>query len=110
MKQWKRELVDAIIAECDRTEGRDPSEILKGTYFYTKFSDVAKKLGYNKILAADIREITYFVHRERPDLHGIRFLKGKKPDCTESLWNTLYFTDVEYDDSDDEDDDEDLYC
>lgn len=95
MKQWKRELRDAIIAEFDKHEDHFVPEIGMGTDRWVKFSDVAKKLGYKKVLAVDIREITLFVHKERPELHGMRITKTEKPDCTESLWNTLFITDVE---------------
>lgn len=96
MKQWKRELVDAIIAEFDKREEHFVPEIGMDTDRLVKFSDVAKKLGYQKVLAIDIREITGFIHKERPELHGMRITKTEKPDCTESLWNTLFITDVEF--------------
>lgn len=98
MKPWKRELRDAIIAEFDKCEDHFVPEIGMETDRWVKFSDVAKKLGYEKVLAADIREIAGFVQKERPELHGIRIIKAEKPDCTESLWNTLFITDVELED------------
>lgn len=58
MKQWKRELVDAIIAEFDKHEEHFVPEIGMDTDRWVKFSDVAKKLGYQKVLAIDIREIS----------------------------------------------------
>lgn len=97
MKQWKKDLVDAIIADFDGPGsvycpalGRDSDRVVK-------FSDVAKSLGHKKILAEDIREIAWFVHKERPELHAVRFIQGEKPNCTESLWNTLFITDLEWD-------------
>lgn len=50
MKQWKRELVDAIIAEFDKHEEHFVPEIGMDTDRWVKFSDVAKNWVIRKSL------------------------------------------------------------
>lgn len=97
MKAWKETLAQAIVEEwnSDRTTILpDGSETDRAV----KFCDIAKSHGYNHIDHHDIIDIVHQVGKIAPNLHAIRFVNRPKfPGASDSLWISLYFTDLEFD-------------
>lgn len=97
MKAWKEALAQALVDEwnSDRTVALPA---IGETDRAVKFSDIAKAQGYKHINQHDIIDIMHQVTKIAPHLHPIRFSGNPKaPDPADSLWGTLYFTDLELD-------------
>lgn len=92
MKAWKESLAQAIIDEWSS----DRTTTLPGigeTDRAVKFSVVAKAQGYNHVNQHDILDIIHQIGKIAPQLHPVRVVDDPSP--AESLWGTLYFTDLE---------------
>lgn len=97
MKEWKASLAAAIIDEFNS----DRCVNLPGvgaTDRAVKFSDVAKSRGYNHIDRQDIIDVVHQAQKVAPQMRPIRMVEdSEKRRPSESLWDTLYFTDLEFD-------------
>lgn len=96
MKAWKEEIAREIVNEWE-SENVINMPAIGETDRAVKFSDAAKKLGYNHVDRADIGDIVKQVEKIAPNLKAIRMVAD--PDhakATESAWSTLYFTDLAF--------------
>ena len=97
MKQYKIDIAAEIIRQFDAGSVVSVPAIGE-TDRAVKFSEAAEALGYTRLPATDIREIVGAVTKARPELHGVRFVADPAhPNSTESLWRTLYITDLTLD-------------
>lgn len=96
MKEWKENLAKAIVEEVESNSVINFPPVGE-TDRAAKFSDVAKKLGYNHVDRGDISDITIKVTKIAPHIKAVRVVEDPaniKP--AESAWNTLYFTALEF--------------
>lgn len=96
MKEWKTSIAQAIIDDF-KSDSIVDIPVIGETDRAVKFSDTAKKYGYDHINRTDIEDIAQQVIKLEPTLHPVRFVADpNRPKPTESLWNTLYFTDLSF--------------
>lgn len=96
MRAWKKTLVQAIIDEISAGNKTMLGDI--ETERAVKFSAVARKLGRDHIAQRDIMDVGRRVVKEVPSYHMIQFFVTDQQHTGEqSLWRSLYFTDLEFD-------------
>ena len=96
MKEWKTAVAQIIVDEFNSNNTVEVPQIGM-TDRAVKFSDAAEKAGYNHINRSDIEDISKHVYKMAPNLRPVRFVENPdRPKATESLWETLYFTDLEF--------------
>lgn len=95
MKEWKEQLAQAIVDEWNGGSVIDLPTVGE-TDRAVKFSAVAKAQGLKHVDRHDIEDIVKKVTKLAPQLRPIRFVRDpKKANPTESVWSTLYFTDLD---------------
>lgn len=95
MKEWKQVLASAIVEEFNSDSCTVAPGIGK-TDRAVKFCEVAKAHGYTHIDRQDIVDIAHAVEKAAPQLHPVKLVADPNQiSATESLWRTLFFTDLD---------------